>query len=116
VLSYAGGRLLHLFSLFNRAAKEFRHRPRASWLRRASQDGANFMIDTNAVFGFETGRRSFAQWAEKKPRRLGLSAVLGHALMRVRPRLAINAALVICAVSGAGMLFVAAYALGVRVT
>jgi len=72
------------------------------------------MIDTNAAFQLETGSRSFAQWAEKKPRRLGLSAVLGHALMRVRPRLAVHAALAICAVSGAGMLFAAAYAFGVR--
>ena len=70
------------------------------------------MIEFNEL-EIDTSKQSFAHWAIKKPRHpLDVSALISSAIIRARPLVLVNVALLLCAVGGAGMFMVATYALG----
>ena len=71
------------------------------------------MIQTSAPFQFETDKRSYPNWAEKKPRAgLDIAGLMPGAIIRVRPFVLVNLALLVCALSGAVLFTVATLALG----
>jgi hypothetical protein len=71
------------------------------------------VIETNAPFLIETGRLSQATWAIKNSRRRpDLARLVCHAIIRLRPLVLLNGALLVCAATGAGMYLAATYALG----
>jgi hypothetical protein len=70
------------------------------------------MIEINGPFELDISKQSFAHWAVTKPRRFSLTGLATSAIIRVRSVVLVHLALLVCAISGAGMFMAATYALG----